>query len=403
MTDYGTVQIGRLALREAHTVAADTANASGRPLAISGQEAVPVLTAAQLARAHDDLLAMVGSLVPVTFTHKNDRDGYYVVVDASAELTSWSGELVTCSWKTSLARLGTGTDLDLESRLSGGLARNNAYTATGGERWHCPAADHFAYWTSSITPSTVTRTGEDGALIVYRALPLDVHPRWGCDPGDYLGGRSRFLDGDGLERSGLPGRLAATGWELANSLVRVRPSTGSGVLEVSTYSGGQWQAAKAWDVLLGGVSLGASPAAVTLLHNQPELVVLRLTWARSPGRVSVDLTLRRGARVVELYVQTGAAATLKVVLAAAEAGTSTAGYVVASSDDPAGDRYLVGSTRAVTADTINGGVSLAATTSLDAFVGAVVGGSGAAAGDTAAALWAQYLGTPAESVQGVLR
>lgn len=399
---FGTVQVGRLPLREALTPFDDKVNASSgvRTVSISGQEALPPRTLAELVRYQDDIGGLMGALVPVTWTDKASRSGYYQVRDVGAKLLDWQGEVVTCDWTLTLQRHGTDSEVDLESRLGGAETRNNSFSATG-ERWHAPPIGHHSYWTGSTQPSTVVRTGTDGAMTVYRGVPADVAPRWGCPVGSYLAGRVRFLDADDLERSGTNYVVTASDWELHNGLVRVRPLTSSGVLEVSSYTGGAWRA-KSWDVLSGGSSIGAVDA-VTVLHNEPELVVLRLLRSQSSGRITVDVTLRRGSRFVELYVQGSYSATLKIVRAATEAGTAGTGYVRATVNDGDGNRYIVGSALTHTADTADGGLSLAATTTLDVFIGVIAGGSGAVAGDQAADLYNQYLGAPAESVTAVRR
>lgn len=403
---YGTVQVGRLALTEALSAYDDKVNATTdvRTASITGQESLPPLTALQLARIQDDVPGLLGALVPVTFRDKADRNGYYQVRDVGAKLFSWTGEVVTCDWNLTLTRVGTDTEVDLESRLSGSATRNNSFAATG-ERWHAPPIGHYGYWTGSTQPSTVVRTGADGAMTVYRGLPTGVsptiNPRWGCPVAAYLSGRVRVLDVNGLERTGSNWTTPASGWELSNGLVRVKPLASSGLLEISAYTGGDWQA-KSWDVLSGGSTIGAFDS-MSVLHNEPEMVVLRLLRSQSPGRITVDVTLRRGSRFAELYVQAAFSSTLKVVRASTEAGTAGTGYVRATVNDGAGNRYIVGSALTHTADTTNGGLSLAATTTLDAFVGVIAAGSGAVAGDQAADLYAQYLGAPSELVQAVRR
>lgn len=404
MSDFGTVKVGRLVLREALAVASESVNSQtgNRQLTITGQEAKPDLTVAQLAQIQDDVQNMIDSMVPVVFTNKSDRSGYYQVTDSSADLMNWTGEVITCAWKLTMDRLGSDTEVDVESRLSGATARNNSFAATG-ERWHAPPIGHYGYWSGSTQPSVVTRTGADGPMTVYRGLSATVNPRYGCAVGSYLAGRVRFSDANSAERSGVNFTVAATGWTLSNALVQVTAaSAGSGVLTVSAYTGGAMQA-KAWDLLSGGVSLGV-PAGATVLRNDPEAVTLRLLWTQAtPGRVSADLVLRRGSRFVELYVQGEFSSTLKLVRTTAEAGTSGTGYVAATANDAAGNRYIVGSALTFTADTTLGGLSLASTTALDAFIGVVAGGGAAVAGDQAADLYAQYLGAPSESTQAVRR
>lgn len=401
---WGTVTVGRLALRESLDSAAETVDAQtgSRTLTIVGQEAHPDLTSTQIAQIQDDIHGLYGAFVPATFTMKSDRNGYYRVAGAQATLANWSGEVITADWQLVLSRVGSDTEVDIESRLSGAVTRNTSFAATG-ERWHAPPPAAYGYWSGTSIPSTVSRTGTDGAVTVYRGVGSTVNPRWGCSVGNYLAGRCRFLDGNGVERTGLGFTTAATGWELSNSLTKVNTSpAGSGVLQVSAYTGGGWQA-KQWDILAGGSSLGA-PLGCSVLRNEPECVIVRLLFGTATlGRVTVDALLRRGSRFVELYVQAETSTTLKVVRGTTEAGTSGTGYVSATSNDGAGNRYIVGSALTFTADTANGGLSLASTTTLDAFVGVVVGGGSAVAGDQAANLYSQYLGAPAESVQGVRR
>ncbi len=93
--------------------------------------------------------------------------------------------------------------------------------------------------------------------------------------------------------------------------------------------------------------------------------------------------------------------TLKIVRSAVEASTASTGYIVATAADGASNKYILGSAKSFTADNTNGGISKAATPTLDAFIGVVVNGAGA--GDIAADLFKQYLGAPSEFVQGVRR
>lgn len=400
--DFGTTQVGRLALNEALTPFDDKVNANTgvRAVVITGQESNPPATQVAVEAAQDDIPALMGSLVPVTFTNKAGRNGYYMVTDVGAQMNNQPGQVITVDWNLSLERAGSEFEVDLESRLSGATARNNSFSATG-ERWHAPPIAAYGYWSGSSQPSTVTRTGADGAVTVYRQLAAAVNPRWACPPASYGGARARFVDANSIERSGVNYSVPATGWELSNSLVRVKPLNSGGVLEVSCWSGGAWQT-KAWDLLVNGVSIG-TVNAVTVLRNQYDTVVVRLLESQAPGRVTIDLLMRRGSRFVEVYVQAEFSSTLKLVRASTEAGTAGTGYVAATSNDGASNRYIIGSAKTFTADTTIGGISVSSAVTLDAFIGAVVGGGSAAAGDQAANLYAQYLGSPSEVVRAVRR
>jgi hypothetical protein len=396
-----TVLIGRMRMREDLTVVEGGSEDGDRTFALTGTESRPRLSSAAIERAREDWLTMAGQLVPVVFSIKDYLNGFYTFKDVSGTIEDWSDQLVTFRWSANFTRNGTDGDMDLESRLSGAQSRTNNFTVTG-ERVHAPSIGATSYWTRGTVSSVLSRTGSDGVMKLYRGIGMDISPRWVVSPASYLAGRVMFLDDLGLERSGEGARLSATTWELNNGLVRVKPLSSGGVLEVSAWSGGAWQP-KAWDLTVTAVSTGAFDF-VSILANQPEMVAIRLVKSMTIGRLYVDLVLRRGYRFVEVYVQHELGATLKLVRASAEAGTnSLGGTVVATSNDGAGNKYIIGSARTFTADVLNGGLSLAATSTLDAFIGAVVGGSGAVAGDQAADLQKQYVGAPTELVQGVRR
>ncbi len=336
-------------------------------------------------------------MLPVTFTDKPERDGYYTSSAPSSDLVDWQGEVVTSSWKLDLTRIGLDNETDLQSRLAG-TVRANDFALTG-ERWHAPPIGHYAYYTGTTQPSTMTRTSEDGALTVYRSVPAGVSPRWGCAPADYGNARVRVLS-DSIERTGVNTTIAASAWELSNALVRVRPSGSH--LEVSAYDGTQWES-KNWNITVAGSAVAAW-TAVTVLRNDFEAGAVRLTQSRGPGRATLDLTLRRGARFVEGYLQADTSGTLAASLATLENTTSfaSAGYVVATSNDAAGNKYTAGSAHNFTAHA-SGGVSKASSVALDFYLGVVVNGSSAVSGDAASNLRDQYIASLPERVYGVRR
>lgn len=393
---WGTLTVGRLALREAYTASAT----NSATVTVKGQESSPPLTVLQLEQRREDMLGLVGQYLPASFTSKARLSGFYRVAGVKAEFHHYQDAgVLLLDWTLDLDRVGTEFEVDHESRLSGPLTRNTSHAVTG-DRWLTPPLGHYGFWSGSTTPTAVTRTGADGAMLVYRGVPA-VNPRWGSTPAGTLAGRVRFLDANGHERSGLNFTPASTGWELQNGLVSVMVS-GPGELDVRAYTGGAWRS-KLW-TLSDGSSLGL-PTSATLLRNDLENVVLRLLWASTsaPGRLTLDVTLRRGSRFAEFYLRRHAAATLSVARSATEAGSSGTGYVRATANDGDGNRYVLGSAQAFTADLVGGGLSKAATTTLDAFVGVAAAGSGAVAGDQPDHLMAQYLGSPNELVAPVRR
>lgn len=400
MYGWGDVTLGRIPLRE--TFAVSEAGGDGRGLDLEGQESYPPLTRAQVVARHDGINALiVGQCIPVTFTDKPERNGFYKVKSAASTYTEHLNERVTADWKVSLERVGSDAETDLQSRLTGAV-RLNDFSLTG-ERWHAPPIGHYGYYTGSTNPTTMTRTGADGAMTVYRGVPASVSPRWGCAPTAYLVGRVKATTTAAQEVYGVDVPLAAAGWALSNGLVNVAPSA-SASFDVQAYTGGGWHS-KLWNVsVAGSASSITSWDAATLLRNDPEMCIVRLIKSQNPGRATLDLTLRRGSRFVEGYLQIGTSATLAAYRSSLETNTSFAasGYVTATANDSDGNRFAVGSARTFVAHT-NGGVIKSSATALDFWIGVAAGGGSAVSGDAATDLRNQYTACMPEAIYGVRR
>lgn len=398
--NWGDVQLGRIPLRETFTVS--ESGGDGRGLDLEGQESYPPLTRAQVVARHDGINSLIpGQCIPVTFTDKPERNGYYTVKSAASTYTEHLNERVTADWKVSLDRVGSDSETDLQSRLTGAV-RLNDFSLTG-ERWHAPPIGHYGYYTGSSNATTMTRTGADGAMTVYRSVPASVSPRWGCAPTSYLTGRVKLTTTSSQEVYGVDVPLAATGWSLSNGLVNVTPGS-SGTLDVQAYTGSAYHS-KEWNVSVAGSGSSiTSWDGATLLRNDPEMAILRLIKGQNPGRATLDLTLRRGSRFVEGYLQIGTSATLAAYRQTLETNTSFAasGYVTATGNDADGNRFAVGSARSFTAHT-NGGVIKSSATFLDFWIGVAAGGGSAVSGDAATDLRNQYTACMPESVYGVRR
>lgn len=398
--NWGDVQLGRIPLREVFAVA--ESGGDDRSLDLEGQESYPPLTRAQVIARHDGINSLIpGQCIPVTWTDKPERNGYYTVKSASSTYTEYRTDMVTADWKVSLDRVGSDSETDLQSRLTGAV-RLNDFSLTG-ERWHAPPIGHYGYYTGSTNATTMTRATADGTMTVYRGVPANVSPRWGCPPTSYLTGRVRATTTGGQEVYGVDVPLAAAGWALANGLVNVTPSA-SASFDVQAYTSGAWHS-KLWNVSVAGSGSSiTSWDAATLLRNDPEMAIVRLVKGLNPGRATLDLTLRRGSRTVEGYLQTGTAATLAAYRSTLETNTSFAasGYVTATGDDADGNRFAVGSARTFTAHT-NGGVIKSSATAMDFWIGVVAGGGSAVSGDAATDLRNMYAACMPESVYGVRR
>lgn len=400
---YGTVTVGRLVLRETFDIKADVHAGHGeRTVSIEGEESTPPLTEVAFQQRQEDLMTMRDMIMPIFFVNKSEFDGLYVIDDVGVDLSDYIQNVKKFKWSIRAERIGPTNSAEIESRLTG-ITRQNDFGKTG-TLWHAPAIGHYAYYTGSTRPTTVvSRPSEDGTMAVYLGLPADTSPRWSVTAPNYRKGRAR-LKVDGLERTGTNMKDGTT-WELSNGIVRAIPAA-SGGITLGVYNG------SAYEDKTFNVSIGASATpigdyqAMSVLRNDFEMVTIRLVKDMTPfGRSVVDLSVRRGSRFVEGYVETDVASTLAVGLGAAENGTAPAsgGYVVATANDASGNRAIVGTARNFTAQTGRTGVQKNSAVSMDFFIGSVYNGGSAITGDAATDLANQYIGSLAEMTMAVLR
>jgi hypothetical protein len=190
----------------------------------------------------------------------------------------------------------------------------------------------------------------------------------------------------------------SSGWQLSNSLIGASWSGNDLVLH---YYASGWKT-KLFRPQVDATNLSA-PQAIAVLHNQPERVTLRLVWAVASGRVTADITIRRGARFVEVVMKKPVASTMSVGPSASVASASFTGGYRPTANDGDGNRYVLGSARSFTGNSGTGVISKSATPRFDYMIGLELGGTAAVAGDTGTELLAQYLGSPSESIQAVRR
>ena len=179
MTD--TVTIGRLTLHETFPSALDWA---GGEVSLRGIEMDDSLTEAAARELQEDIRGLSGQVVQVVFSARPETALYARVTEVKVTTTRYGTAAYVLAWELSADVSGTDGTVDLESRLSGPLTRATDHALTG-ERWAAPPTGHYAFWAGTTVPSSVVRTGEDGAVTVYRAIPVGVSPRWGCPPASY--------------------------------------------------------------------------------------------------------------------------------------------------------------------------------------------------------------------------
>lgn len=395
----GALSLGKVTTRETYTLGESPVSGGRRTLQLSGQDTFPTtgMTDAMVKARQEDMQSLLDSIIPVTFQYKTEHNGYYLVTAVDTSLLSWPGEASANRWTVQLQKIGPDNAVDLESKLTSAV-RANDFVLTG-TLWHSPPIGHYGYYTGTTNPSgSVSRVGAYGTQLTYLGVPSGVNPRWGATVANFALGRVKVTLA-GIERAGVRFPTATSDWVLENGLVRVTPLTALGQLFIESYDGSAWEG-KNWHIAKGGAttSLGTFDS-FEVIRNDYHIVTIRLMRNDAPGRTYVDVTLRRGARFVEVGIQTNAATTLGAYLNTNEAATdgTASGYIVATANDASGNKYAAGSARSVTFNA-NGGISKAAVTDMNLWIGSVVGGTGALTGDSATNLRDQYIGTMAETL-----
>lgn len=398
-TGYGEIRIGRFYVVEMEKA---TESTDGK-MSLTGQESSPPTTGPLVTFLHGQVAGMQeGSLVPVSFRDKVERNGYYSVATASSDLTDYQSEVVLADWQIELQRQGSATEVDLQSRLTGAVRQNDF--ALTGTRWHAPAIGHYGYHTGTTVPSgSVTRTSEDGAIKVWLGIPASIHPKWGCTVTNFYGGRVRILDtlevSTENEVEGCNRQLSASGWTLSNGLIKVTAAGSGNKIDVQYYDGSTWQS-NIWKIQVGGSDVNAFSGA-SIIRNTFEHCIVRLVCSVSTGgRQTIDLSLRRGSRFVEGYMQNSTSNTLKVAPNNVTASTSGTGYQIATAGT---HRPAAGSSRTMVFDNTNGGISKAATTTFDFWIGVVISAAAPATGDAVTDIRDQYIAAMPEIVYAVRR
>ena len=158
------------------------------------------------------------------------------------------------------------------------------------------------------------------------------------------------------------------------------------------YSGGSW----------ASIGQGTTPPtidSVSVMKNEAEVVKIRLvSTALFPSQMRdyIDLTLRRGSRVVEVHTSSYLAIPWGVLANSGTWATTSTQIMWESSNNADGNRYMM--TGNLTLDTANKRIGASGTSLKYAQfgIGAVVGGSGASSPEAATDLRNQYFAAVSE-------
>lgn len=199
------------------------------------------------------------------------------------------------------------------------------------------------------------------------------------------------------------------GWLLTNGIIKVTPvySSTKVALLIQPWDGAGWGAGWVWNLTDNGSSTTPATAFLTnfiVIDNDPECTIIRCTaeYVGKRDSISITLTLRRGAPMVEVYLASKTTAMWGFRLNAAAAGTAVTGQgIVQTTAASGGSKYLgvcpVGVTVVLTSNA--GWHRTVATTTFSIGLGALQNGASA----TALTLAQQYYAAMTESLRAVAR
>lgn len=378
-------------------------------LQIAGRSIASTANTDEVHRLRQQLRAMVGQIVPVTWDAYDWEDGFYRVTNA--EVGSQAG--ITAEWSIDLERLGAVGDVDFEAWLiTAELYNEHGLTGTF---WHAPPADADAYHTSAGARMH-ERDGDGVTVPVW--VGVEQEAVFAVDPDGWYAGAVELTAAGrtvaGLEDAG----DVPDGWQLANGLVRVLPNAGG--LTVGTWTvpdGGYTDlysdtygagGAPGWADIGWSFTIDGAPVTgwdrFAVLHNRPDFTAVRLVRATAGRRVTCDVSLRRGSRTAVVVLRADETHDWTVERTTVEAAEEFLAGIIAAAPDTAGNRYVAATTRAFTADLANGGLARTAR-GVDVALGVQVGDAVGSGGsdDLAVSLSHQYFGYANEQTTPVRR
>jgi hypothetical protein len=313
-------------------------------------------------------------VIPVTSVEDPTVDGFYRVQNVDVEDTAGThfADGIGSQMTAELLRVPGWQAPRLEEVVSGTL-RVNAHSVVIGTTIPAWAAPVGAYAVDSqVAPASVTVTGAEGAMTVLtKTSPThyNLAPSFAVAPENFYKGACRIeqsYDTGSTWRTITADQIINTPTyvRVGNSLVRVTTTTTASKTELSVewHDGSQWETAKVFRITESNTytDVALSPVAVTVLHNRPESVGIRLELGSSTSATQwyLDVVLLRGSRVVSCLVARvgGLALDFGVKLVGTtEAATDITGGIRATNNDAGGNKVVIATPLAISdTDNTNG-------------------------------------------------
>ena len=411
-----TITVGRMTFTSPESidfssVQSGSRNSMDRIVSLKGKFVADTVAAAKVLR--DELISMGNSalIVPFTYTGDDKFEGYAELNNVRVNSSKLATGLFEYAF--SLDIKGRVSEMMFESNMSGSLLTNSHSVTTGTTTyapWHALPTGAYNY-NHEKAPTDAIRASENGNIAFFYDPDLrDASAQWVVNPADYYKGAAKIL----INNTTMTGYLSdndPTGLTLSNGIIKLTSgsTTNQTRFTLSFYDNGSWVSDRTIAITSGssGTEWKLWQTA-QIIRNEPHECVVRFTTysdTNGDGRLTVDATVKRGAHHIGININQGptadrAAASRVNVDVVTNGGTfsNATGYMVESSADSYGQKFLFGSPQGYTADTSNKLIHLT-NGEFKTFVGYVYNASNPASIDTAAAVRDQYLESMYENVR----
>ena len=357
-------------------------------------------------------MAKNGHFHPFTYTGDTALKGYVRVNSSDVTINRYGG--AGFGYNISLAYLGNPGEIRFESQFSGAILENNHSVSSTDSQFFSPPSGAFSVHIPAVgtgtSPSVEERIAEHGSSTTTMQFFSGSNIRsnnieFECNPEDYLKGAVKISTNGKVRNGLLSPNLNVDQATIENGLVKftLTNSNTESRFTVSLWENDDYRSVKEF-----AVSKGSSQTewdgwnTVQIIKNYAECGTLRFTSQANTdgsGRLTFDVSLRRGARFFSIVINSyGTADEIHLERTTAEASTAGTGYIVSSSNDSEGNYFILGSPTTFSTDLTNGGIHLTGT-QMKAFLGYVLDGSSAAGQNTADNMRDAYLDSIYEYVR----
>ena len=363
-------------------------------------------------RSELESMAKNGHFHPFLYTGDTTLKGYVRVNSSDVTINRYGG--AGFAYNISLAYLGNPGEIRFESQFSGAILENNHSISSTDSQFFCPPSGAFSVHLPSVgtgtSPSVDERIAEHGTSTTTMQFfsGSDIRSNnveFECNPDDYLKGAVKISTNGKVRNGLLSPNLNVDQATIENGLVKftLTNSNTESRFTVSLWENDDYRSVKEF-----AVSKGSSQTewdgwnTVQIIKNYAECGTLRFTSQANTdgsGRLTFDVSLRRGARFFSIVINSyGTADEIHLERTTAESSSAGTGYIVSSSNDSEGNYFILGSPTTFSTDLTNGGIYLTGT-QMKAFLGYVLDGSSAAGQNTADNMRDAYLDSIYEYVR----